>query len=59
MIQKNIFATLARLFRVPPIWRDRGLNSRIVYCLSSASATAVSYAISCNNALRDTGADCM
>ena len=59
MIQGTILATVARLFRVPPIRRDRGLNSRIVSCLSSASAIAVPYAISCYNALRFTGNDCM
>ena len=58
MIQGTFLATLARLFRVPPIRRDIGLNSRIVSCLSSASATAVPYATSYYNALRYTGADC-
>ena len=58
MIQGAFLATLARLFRVPPIKRNRGMNSRIVSCLSSASATAVPYAISCYNALRYTGTDC-
>ena len=58
MIQGTFLATLARLFRVPPIRRNRGMNSRIVSCLSSASATAVTYAISCYNALRYTGTDC-
>ena len=56
---RNILATLARLFRVPSIGRDKGLNSRIVSCLSSASAIAVPYAIPCYNALRYTGTDCM
>ena len=59
MIQGTFLVTLARLFRVPPIRRDRGLNSRIVSCLSSASVSAVPYAISCYNALRYTGTDCM
>ena len=45
MIQGTFLATLARLFCVPPIRRDRGLNSRIVSCLSSASVIAVPYAI--------------
>ena len=44
MIQGTFLATLARLFCVPPIRRDRGLNSRIVSCLSSASVIAVPYA---------------
>ena len=47
MIQGTFLATLAILFRVPPIRRDRGLNSRIVSYLSSASAIAVPYAIWC------------
>ena len=48
---RNIFlAILARLFRVPPIRRDKGLNSRIVSCLSSASAIAMPYAVSCYSA---------
>ena len=59
MIQGISLATLARLFCVPPIKRDRGLNSRIVSCLSSASVIAVPYAISCYSALRYTGTDCM
>ena len=59
MIQGTFLATLARLFRVPTIKRDRGLNSRIVFCLSSVSAIAVPYAISCYSALRYTGTDCM
>ena len=59
MIQGTFLATVVRLFRVPPIRRDRGLNSRIVSCLSSASAITVPYAISCYNALRFTGTDCM
>ena len=56
---RNILATLDRLFRVPSIRHDRGLNTRIVSCLSSASAIAVPYAIWCYNALRYTGTDCM
>ena len=56
---RNILATLARSFRVPPIRLDRGLNSWVVSCLSSASAIAVLYAISCYSALRYTGTDCM
>ena len=40
MIQETFLASLARLFRVPPIRRDRGLNSRIVSCLSSAYGIA-------------------
>ena len=59
MIQGTFLATLARLFCVPPIRRDRGLNSRIVSCLSSASVIAVPYAISCYSALRYTSTDCM
>ena len=59
MIQGTFLATLARLFCVPPIRRDRGLNSRIVSCFSSASVIAVPYAISCYSALRYTGTDCM
>ena len=58
MIQGTFLATLARLFRVPPIRRDRGLDFRIVSCLSSASATAVPCTISCYNALRYTDTDC-
>ena len=57
MMQGTFLAILARLFRVPPIRRDRGLNSRIVSCLSFASAIAVPYAISCYSALRYTGTD--
>ena len=52
MIQATFLATLAILFRLPPIRRDRGLNSQIVSCLSSASAIAVPYAIWCYSALR-------
>ena len=59
MIQGTFLATLARLFRVPLIRRDRDLISRIVSCLSSASAIAVSCAISSYCALRYTGTDCM
>ena len=59
MIQGIFLATLAKLFCVPPIRRDGGLNSRIVSCLSSASVIAVPYAISCYSALRYTGTDCM
>ena len=58
MIYGTFLTTLARLFRVPPIRRDRGFNSRIVSSLSSALATAVPYAISCYNALRYTATDC-
>ena len=58
MIQGTFLATLARLFRVPAIKRDRGLNSRIVSCLSSASAIAVPYAISCYSALLYTCTGC-
>ena len=59
MIQGTFLATLARLFRVPPIRRGRGLNSRFVSCLSSASAITMSYAISCFSALRHAGTDCI
>ena len=59
MTQGTFLAILVRLFRVPPIRRDRGLNSRVVSCLSSASAIAVPYAISCHSALRYTGTDCI
>ena len=58
MIQGTFLATLAKLFRVPPIRRDRGLNSRIVSCLCTAPAIAVTY-VSCYSALRYTGIDCM
>ena len=54
MIQGAFLATLARLFRVNSIRRDRGLNSRIVSCLSFSSAIEVPYAISWYSALRDT-----
>ena len=56
---RNILGAFSRLFRVPPIRRDRGLNSRMVSCVSSASAIAVPFAISCYSALRYTGTDCM
>ena len=59
MIQGTFLAILDRLFRVPPIRRDRGLNSGIVSCLSSVSAIAVPYAISCYSAPRYTGTDRM
>ena len=59
MIQGTFLATLDRLSRVPPIRRDRGLNSRIVSCLSSASTIAVPIAKSYYNVLRYTGTDCM
>ena len=57
--KEHFLATLATLFCIPPIRRDRDLNSRIVSCLSSASAIAVPYAISCYSALRYTRTDCM
>ena len=59
MIRGIFLANWARLFRVPPMRRHIALNSRIVSCLSSVSAIAVPYAISCYSALRYTGTDCM